>query len=158
MNRKSFFKKLGLVISVIILSVIIGNTGCKTTPDCELYHTGDVTFHDNGPDWAWDGCYIEVDWENGSYTSTVFYNSKTYIDKPAGRADVYMEWEDADYYYYSNGYIDLIECSHVDAYCSWSGKKSETLNNEDLFIIEDVGQILKKNIESIEEFRNNIKN
>jgi len=152
MKRKNFIKKIGLIISAIIISVIIGTTGCLT-PDCELYHTGDVTFHDNGPSWAWDGCYIEVDWANGSYSSGVFYNTKSYYDKAAGRADVYMEWEDATYYYWDYGYINLIECSHVDAYCKWTGKSIDT----GYLVIENSGQILKKEIESIENFRKNIK-
>jgi len=155
MKRKNFIKKIGFIISAIIISLIIGTTGCYDPPDCEVYHTGDVTFYDRGPSWAWDGCYIEVDWANGAYNSTTFYSSKTYYDKAAGRADVYMEWEDADFFYWDYGYINLIECSHVDAYCTWSGKKSATI--ESAIIIENSGKVLKKDINSIEEYRKTIK-
>lgn len=145
-------KKLFLTL---FITLIIGTTGCYDPPECEIYHTGDVTFIDNGPSWAWDGCYIEVDWANGTYNSGVFYSSKTYYDKAAGRADVYMEWEDADFFYWDYGYINLIECSHVDAYCTWSGKKSVTIE-ENLFVSENNGKILKKDVNII-EFRKTIK-
>jgi len=129
--------------------------GCYTPPDCEVYHWGDVTFHDNGPSWVWDGCYIEVDWADGSYNSALFYGTKSYYDKSAGRADVYMEWEDADNYYWNYGYITVIQCGDVDAYCTWSKKKSAEVNP--VFVIEKNGQISKSEITSIEDFRKNLK-
>lgn len=144
--------KKNITILLIIFGLFL--TGCYTTPDCELYNEGDVTFHDNGPSWVWDGCYIKVDWSDGSSNSGTFRNSKSYYDKGAGRANVYMEWEDADAYYNNSGYINLIQCGHVDAYLSWSKKKSAVASD---FIIERSGMVLKSEVTSIEEFRKSIK-
>ena len=148
---KKILRKFALALAVIGAAVL---TGCETTPPCELNRTGDVTFHDNGPSWVWDGCYIEVDWADGSYNSALFYGSKSYYDVAAGRADVYMEWEDAEAYYWNFGYINVIQCSKVDAYCTWSKKKSAVVSE---FVIEKSGQVLKSEVTSREEFRETIK-
>ena len=150
-KNMKILKKLILVVALIVATLTMG---CEKTPECELNNTGDVTFIDDGPSYAWDGCYIEVDWANGSYTSVTFYNSKSYYDKPAGRADVYMEWEDATAYYYSYGYITLQQCSHVDAYCTWSKKKSAEVSS---FTLVRDGQVLKSEVSSIEEYRKTLK-
>jgi hypothetical protein len=152
MKRVAFLKKLSFVVILSFLFIFIG---CHKTPDCEFYNLGDITFHDDGPTWVWDGCYIEVDWPDGSYTSTLFYGTKSYYNKPAGVIDLYMEWEDDEYYYWSEGYVTLYECLHTDAYCTWSEKKSAEINSE--FRVERKGQISKKEISSIEEFRKTIK-
>lgn len=128
-------------------------TACYTPPECETYNQGDVTFHDNGPSWVWNGCYIEVDWSNGSYNTGTFYDTKNYYDKSAGRADVYMEWEDDDAYYWTYGYITVIQCGHVDAYCTWDSKKSAVISD---FTTERNGKVQKSEIDSIEEFRESI--
>jgi len=145
-------KKFLMYLTVIVFSMFVF-TSCVKPPECETYNTGDVIFHDNGPSWAWDGCYIEVDWNDGSYNSVTFYNTKSYYDKAAGRAEVYMEWEDADNYYWNYGYINLIQCGTVDAYCNWSKKKSTEVSG---FIIEKSGSVLKTDITSKEEFRKTI--
>jgi len=142
----------------IFLFSIIGFSlfnSCTPPPDCEVYNEGNVIFYDDGPSWTWDGCYIEVDWTDGSYNTGLFYGSRTYYDKSVGRADVYMEWEDADGWYWNNGHIDLIQCQTVNAYCRWSRKKSAIVNP--IFIIEEYGSVKKSDITSIEEYRKKIK-
>ena len=137
-----------------ILVVFIGiAVSCYKPPACEVNNWGDITFYDNGPSWVWDGCYIKVDWANGSYNSALFYGSKSYYEKPAGRADVYMEWEDADNYYWNFGYINVIECGDVDAYCTWSKKKSASIE----FVVSKSGSVEKSQVTSIEDFRESIK-
>jgi len=143
-------KKL-LVALTLIFGLFL--TGCYQPPDCEVYSWGDVTFYDNGPSWVWDGVYIEVDWADGGYNSGVFYTSKSYYDKAAGRADVYMEWEDADSYYWNYGYINVVQCGQVNAYLAWSKKKSASIE----FVIKESGSVLKSDITSMEEFRKTIK-
>jgi len=143
------------IIALLVITFGLFLAGCYNPPDCEVYNEGDVTFHDNGPSWVWDGCYIEVDWNNGASNSGTFYNTKSYYDKGAGRADVYMEWEDADAYYWDYGYITLIQCGHVDAYLSWSKKKSADVSD---FNSVNKGSVLKSEVSSIEEFRESITN
>ena len=128
--------------------------GCHKPPACEVNNWGDITFYDDGPEWVWDGCYIEVDWPDGSESSTLFYDSKSYYDKRVGVADLYMEWEDDDSYYWSEGYITLYACTLVDAYCTWSDKKSAVVSS---FTIVNKGKILKSDISSIEEYRKTLK-
>ena len=147
---KKILLKFALALALIGAMVTFS---CEKIEPCESNRTGDVTFHDNAPSYVWDGCYIEVDWYNGSYNSGTFYGTKSYYDKAAGRADVYMEWEDANYYYYDTGYINVIQCGHVDGYL-WSKKKSAVVSE---FMVERSGQILKSEVISIEEFRKNIK-
>lgn len=142
------------IITLLLITFGLFLTGCYTPPDCEVYNEGDVTFHDNGPSWVWDGCYIEVDWYDGASNSGTFYGTKSYYDKAAGRADVYMEWEDADAYYWDYGYITVIQCSLVDAYCNWGKKKSAVVS---AFVLERSGQILKSEVVSREDFRKSIK-
>lgn len=115
--------------------------GCYNPPDCEVYNEGDVTFHDNGPSWVWDGCYIEVSWADGSYNNVTFYGNKTFYNKPAGNAYVYMQWEDDIKYYWNYGYVNVIQCEKVDSYCTWNKKKSKTISE---FILTKSGYTLKK--------------
>lgn len=155
MKNFHFLRKFSFILAMLaIFTGIVTFQSCSKPPPCETNNTGDVTFYDNGPSYVWDGCYLEIDWANGSYSSGTFYTSKTYSDKSAGSADVYMEWEDADAYYWSYGYITLIQCSSVNAYCTWSKKKSAIVS--DFISVED-GQISKNQVNSIEEFRLTIK-
>lgn len=144
---KNFIRLLIIIFGLFL-------AGCHPPPDCEVYDEGDVTFHDDGPSWVWDGCYIEVDWSDGGSNSVLFYGTKSYYDKSAGRADVYMEWEDADSYYWDYGHITVIQCGLVDAYCVWTEKKSAVVSG---FVIERSGQILKSEVASREDFRKGIK-
>jgi uncharacterized protein YraI len=139
-----------MLLSVVLFSVFTFQSCEDPIPDCELYNFGDVTFYDNGPSWVWDGCYIEVDWADGESNSGTFYDKTSYFGKSAGRADVYMEWEDNENYYWSYGYITLIKCGHVDAYCTWNNKKSAT---EYEFIIKKSGIVLKTENTPIDELR-----
>ena len=141
-------------ITLLIFGFGLFLASCVVTPDCELYSEGDVTFHDNGPSWVWDGCYIEVDWSDGGSNSATFYGTKSYYDKSAGRADVYMEWEDADSYYWDYGYITVVQCSLVDAYCNWSKKKSAVVSE---FVSIQRGWISKSIVTSKEHLRESIK-
>lgn len=142
------------IIALLLITFGLFLTGCYVPPDCEVYDEGDVTFHDNGPSWVWNGCYIEVDWSDGGYNSGLFYGTKSYYDKSAGRADIYMEWEDADKYYWDYGYMTVIQCSKVDAYCTWGKKKSAVVST---FVLKRSGQILKSEVISREDFRKTIK-
>jgi hypothetical protein len=143
--------------NLLFVFVLVGAslmTACHHPPTCEVNNWGDITFHDDGPSWVWDGCYIEVDWADGTYNTVTFYGTKSYYDKAAGVADLYMEWEDDDSYYWSYGYITLYECSVVDAYCTWSEKKSATVSS---FTLVKKGQVFKSNVSSIEEYRKILK-
>ena len=120
-------------------------------PDCETYNEGDVRFRNNAPASMWDGCYLEVDWSDGSYNTADFLVLKTYYDKPAGSAFVYAEWEDYSFYYYASGYCTLVACSTVDVYL-WNYYKKSTSTSE--FV---TGKRLKSDFDSREDFRNSIK-
>ena len=120
---------------------------------CEENNTGGVVFWNYGPGWTWPTMYIEVDWSDGSFSDAAFSTSVEFYDVPVGRADVYCTWEDADYYYYDSGYINIKQCQMVTGNLTL-GKKSVATGE---YTSTHQGQANKKDFNSIKDFSQSLR-
>ena len=92
---------------------------------CEEHHTGDVMLYN---DETISPCYAEITWSNGAQTNISIPSYIFFENVQAGRALIFMQWEDPDFYYTADGYIDILQCATVNGYL-YFGKKSSYLEN-----------------------------
>lgn len=150
MKRSNFLK---VFFASLLMIAIFGLFSCEKKKPCEQNNTGDVTFWNNGPSWTWPEMYIEVDWSDGSFDEAIFSDYVEFNDVPVGRADVYCTWEDADYYYYDGGYINIEQCQMVEGYLTL-GKKSVATGE---YTSTKQGQANKKDFSSRKDFIESLK-
>ena len=146
-------KFLKLFFASLLTIAIIGVFSCQKPKACETNHTGGLVLWNYGPSYAWPTMGVEVDWADGTFSTVTFNLSYTWYDIPAGNADVYCTWEDANYYYYSSGYINVIQCQMNEGNCTYSAAKGSAST----YNVTNVGQSKKTDFGSMNEFIQSLK-